>query len=125
MYRYAALFGGLAVLFAGAVGASLLACGEPKPDVTVSGPFTHANLTIFPIHGKDTVTGRKLLTLQEALEQKKVVVHETSTVNELSVENVADDAEVFIQSGDIVKGGRQDRLLATDLIVPPKSGKVP
>jgi hypothetical protein len=29
-----------------------------------------------------------------------------------------------VQSGDIVKGGRQDRVLALDLIVPPKSGKI-
>jgi len=46
-------------------------------------------------------------------------------VNELSVENVATDEDVFIQSGDIVKGGQQDRVLAYDLIVPAKSGKTP
>jgi hypothetical protein len=125
MLRSAALLAGLAVLVAGYIGSSLNACGQPQPELTISGPFTHANLTIFLIHGKDTVSGRKLLTLQEALEQKKVVVHETSNVNELSVENVADDVDVFIQSGDIVKGGRQDRLLAVDMIVGPKSGKMP
>src|SRR5262249_16545406 len=41
-----------------------------------------------------------------------------------SIENVSDE-EVYVQSGDIVKGGRQDRVLAMDLIVPPKSGKMP
>jgi hypothetical protein len=46
-------------------------------------------------------------------------------VRDLQVENLAADADVFIQGGDIVKGGRQDRVLAHDLIVPPKSGKVP
>jgi hypothetical protein len=44
-------------------------------------------------------------------------------VNELIVENLSDE-EVYIQSGDIVKGGRQDRTLGYDLIVPKKSGKV-
>src|SRR5205085_1647362 len=29
------------------------------------------------------------------------------------------DAIVFIQSGDIVKGGRQDRAMQSDLLVPP------
>ena len=30
-----------------------------------------------------------------------------------------------MQAGDIVKGGQQDRMLATDFIVPPRSGKMP
>src|SRR5437588_6310100 len=92
---------------------------------TISRPITHQNLAVYLILGKDVVSGKKVLTLQEALEQKKVVVHETGTVNQLSVENVSPDHEVFIQAGDIVKGGRQDRVLAYDLIVPARSGKVP
>jgi len=31
----------------------------------------------------------------------------------------------LIQSGDIVKGGRQDRTMQYDLLVPPKSQKMP
>jgi hypothetical protein len=53
-----------------------------------------------------------------------VIVYETQDVNELSIENVSSE-DVYVQSGDIVKGGQQDRLLAVDLIVPPKSGKIP
>jgi hypothetical protein len=94
-------------------------------DQKISGPYTHGNLTIFLVHGKDTIPGKQFLTLQEALEQKKVIVHETKNVNELSVENVSSDVEVFIQAGDIVKGGQQDRVLSYDLIVSAKSGKVP
>jgi hypothetical protein len=113
------------------------AAGEPKgnpakadPQVQVgpyklSGPYTQGNLTIFLVHGQDTLKGKTFLTLDEALEQKKVIVHETKNVNQLAVENVSADVEVFIQSGDIVKGGQQDRAIAFDLIVPPKSGKIP
>ena len=98
--------------------AGLIACEAPPkpkdgaaPSVTVSEPFTHANLTIFLLRGKDTIpAGHQLLTLQEAMEQKKVIVHETSAVNELSIENVSADVDVFVQSGDIVRGGKQDRL---------------
>jgi hypothetical protein len=104
--------------------ASTVAAAEPPPKI--SGPFTHANLSIFLLHGKDVLPpGQKLLTLQEALEQKKLVVNETSTVNQLSVENTSSDCSVFIQAGDIVKGGKQDRLMAVDMIVPPKSGLLP
>jgi hypothetical protein len=91
----------------------------------ISGPYTHENLNIFLIHGEDKVKGKSFLTLQEALEQKKVIVHETQQVNELAVENVSPTDEVFIQAGDIVKGGQQDRVLSFDLIVPSKSGKMP
>ncbi|HEX8139082.1 MAG TPA: DUF6569 family protein [Pyrinomonadaceae bacterium] len=90
----------------------------------LSGPYTHENLTVFLIHGRDTINSRKILTLQEALERKKVIVYETKDVNELAIENVSRDEDVFVQSGDIVKGGEQDRMLSTDLIVPPRSGRV-
>jgi hypothetical protein len=101
--------------------------GEPiaARDYKISGPYTHENLTIFLIHGKNTINGKKFLTLQEAMQQKAVIVHETKDVNELAIENVSADEEVYVQSGDIVKGGNQDRVLAVDLIVPPRSGKIP
>ncbi len=93
-------------------------------DYRVTGPFTHKNLTIFLIHGTNMIEGRSFLTLQEALEQKKVVVYETKDVNELSIENRSAQ-DIYVQAGDIVKGGQQDRVLAVDLIVPPRSGRMP
>jgi hypothetical protein len=98
---------------------------ESPEDWALSGPFTHQNMAVYLIHGKDHLPGKKFLSLQEALEQKKAVVHETGNVNLLAVENVSPDFELFIQAGDIVKGGQQDRVLASDVIVPAKSGKVP
>jgi hypothetical protein len=91
---------------------------------TLSGPYTHNNLTVFLVHGKDTIK-RNILTLEEAMKLKKVIVHETKDVNELAIENISRTDDVFVQSGDIVKGGQQDRVLAVDLIVPPRSGKIP
>src|ERR1035438_4177973 len=94
-------------------------------DLRISGPFTHDNLSVFLIHSTrpDAAKG-KLLTLHDAMDAKKVVVYETGTVNELSIENQSSQ-DVYIQSGDIVKGGRQDRVLTTDLILPAHSGKLP
>jgi hypothetical protein len=94
-------------------------------ELKLTGPFTHKNLTIFLIHGPDTIKDLHLLTLAEALKEKKLLIHETKNVNELAVQNLSKDSEVFIQSGDIVKGGQQDRLLACDLVVPTDSGKMP
>ena len=93
-------------------------------DYRLSGPYTHKNLSIFLIHSKTTTRTKSFLTLQEALEQKKVVVYETQSVNELAIENLSSE-EVYVQAGDIVKGGQQDRMMGVDLIVPPKSGRMP
>src|SRR5438477_3660806 len=98
---------------------------QSSPDIqSLTGPYTHENLTVFLIHGGDQSGGKTYLTLQEALDQKKVVVHETGNVNELSVENVSDEP-VYIQSGEIVKGGRQDRTLGTDMILVKSMGNMP
>src|SRR5262245_32425628 len=48
---------------------------------TVSGPYSHKNLTIFLLHGADQRQDKTPLTLQEAMERKIVVVHETGDVN--------------------------------------------
>lgn len=93
-------------------------------DYRLSGPYTHKNLSIFLVHGKNTIKAKSFLTLQEALVQKKIVVYETKSVNELSIQNFSDE-DVYVQSGDIVKGGQQDRMIGVDLIVPPRSGKLP
>src|SRR5947209_16848460 len=117
------------VLLVGAVTADSAPPSVPKaatPAVkSVSGPQTHDNLTIFLLHGPDVLPGQTILTLQEALKEKKAVVHETQQVNELSVENTSSDGLLFIQSGEIVKGGKQDRASAFDSLLPPKSGRVP
>ncbi len=90
---------------------------------SISGPIVHENLAIYFIHGQ-SAPGRVPLTLEEGMAKGAVKVRETSNVNQLEIENLGDD-EVFVQSGDIVKGGKQDRTLMVSLVLPPKSGAVP
>jgi hypothetical protein len=115
----------LSAAFALAVSSTstLAAHAQVAPKARVSGPHTHDNLTLFLVHGPDRIVGTQFLTLEEAMRSKKLKVHETGEVSELQVENRSDQP-VFIQSGDIVKGGRQDRVLSRDLVVPPRSGKM-
>jgi hypothetical protein len=89
----------------------------------LSGPYTHENLTVFLLHGKDQ-TNKTFLTLQEALAQKKVKVYETKDVNELAIRNLSRQ-DIYVQAGDIVRGGDQDRMISVDFIVPPRSGRMP
>jgi hypothetical protein len=92
----------------------------PAGDCRFSGPFTHANLTVFFIHGPDTAKGTKVLPLQSALAQNLAVVREGG----LTVDNRA-DVPLFIQAGDIVKGGTQDRVLPYDQLVAPGTNMLP
>ena len=100
-----------------------LACAQAPEAPRLSGPFVHANLAVFFIHGR-SAPGKVPLTLDEAMARGIAKVRETSNVNELEIENVGDD-EVFVQAGDIVKGGQQDRTLMVSLVLPPKSGRIP
>jgi len=118
----------------------LSAGAQVRTEPQISGPYTHDNLAVFLIHANGDNSGQshpqvavkngartsiaRYLTLQQAMEQKKVVVYETQQVNELAVENLSGEP-VFIQDGDIVKGGAQDRMMSNDFILPPKSGRRP
>jgi hypothetical protein len=83
------------------------------------------NLEVFALIGPDQIRGRDYLTLSEAMERKLVQVTETQNVSELKIANSSPDRFVFIQAGDIVKGGQQDRCLTSDLVLAPKSGAQP
>ena len=85
--------------------------------------YIHKNLAIFLIRGEDGLS-RNYLTLEEAMEQKKITLHETGDVGELTVDNTSSDY-VFIMGGDIVKGGRQDRTIGEDIVLAPKDKNVP
>jgi hypothetical protein len=98
--------------------------GKPL-QVKITGPFTHDNLSIFLFHGPDQIKLGKYLMLADAMEKKLFVIHETQNVNQLQMENLSPDSEVIILSGDILKGGQQDRFAQFDPVVPPKSGKIP
>ena len=104
-------------------GLAALAAVPAPESIRISGPYSHENLTIYFVHGP-SAPGTVPLTLEEALAERVVQVRETGSVNQLEIENLGNH-EVFIQAGDIVKGGQQDRALVASLVLPPKSGRVP
>jgi hypothetical protein len=103
-------------------GLAAFAAAQTPEGMRISGPASHQNLTVYFVHGP-SAPGKVPLTLDEALAKRVVQVRETGNVNQLEIENLGAD-EVFIQSGDIVKGGQQDRTLMVSLVLPPKSGRV-
>ena len=112
--------------------ASIIAVGWAAQQTAVSanesyrltGPYEHDNLAIYLNHREGSDSESVPLTLQEALEQEVVKVIETGDVKELVVRNLGERG-IFIQSGDMVKGGKQDRVLIVSMILPPSSSDVP
>lgn len=94
-------------------------------EFTISEPIAYRNLSVFVIESGSEPKLDDLLTLDEAIERGFLLVHETEQVNLLEVENVSEVFDVFIQGGDLVKGGMQDRLISVSVIVPRMSGRVP
>jgi hypothetical protein len=91
----------------------------------VSGPFTHKNLAVFVLHsGARDETD--FLTLDEGLATGAVEVSEKpeQQVNELEIENRS-GRPLFVQVGDRLRGGKQDRIVGASFVVPPRSGKQP
>lgn len=99
-----------------------IAGGGQAAELRLSGPYTHENLSIYLVHGQDRVN-KTYLTLADAIAQRKAVVSETGSVNQLQIDNHG-DIDIYIQSGDIVKGGKQDRVLKDDIIIPAGAKKV-
>jgi hypothetical protein len=117
-FSFRVLAAALVALFAPGLAVRAHAADGPR----VTGPFLYNNLAVYLVHGA-SASGPVPLTLEEALARGAVNVIETGSVNQLEIENLGKDA-VFVQSGDIVKGGRQDRVLMVSLLLPPQSGRV-
>jgi hypothetical protein len=100
-------------------GSPVMASTAPQ----ISVPVVHKNIAVYFVHGL-SAPGPVPQTLQEALVKGGVEVFETGNVQELQIENKGEEP-VFVQFGDLVKGGRQDRVLTVSVVLPPKSGRVP
>jgi hypothetical protein len=107
-------------------------------DASSKDRYVYANLLLFPVRANDTFLNHHkntgiYTTLEEALEKKKVVITEHTSqggqrreagaeVNKLFIENTSSDT-ILILSGELIQGGQQDRMIAKDFMLYPKSGK--
>jgi hypothetical protein len=101
-------------------------------DVDYDSTWQYKNLKIIPIHPRGGGNGNPLqfpasktpiISLSQAIKRGYVQVSErgtaaTENVHYLRINNSSDTA-VFIASGEIITGGRQDRMVAKDTILKP------
>lgn len=95
-------------------------------DYTITGPYTHENLAVYLFHTTKEVDDEQFITLDEGLKNKWVEVTEKKNeqVSELVIEN-KHDLPLFLQEGDRLSGGKQDRIAGVCMVIPPNSGKRP
>jgi len=94
-----------------------------KESLTITGPYAHDNLTVFLLHS-DKQDELAYLTLDEGLKDGSVKINELDQerVAELQVDNQS-DRPLFLQEGERLQGGKQDRIIASTVVIPPRSGK--
>jgi len=87
-------------------------------------PVTHDNLTIFPvITTAEKVPSTDYLVLDEGMKGKQVQILEKDregTVNELTIRNRS-SRPLFLMAGEVVIGGKQDRIIGKNTIVAPRT----
>lgn len=119
----------------------LAIAGNPGSRYTVLPPIQSGNLTIYPVTSTTTHNTSAFLTLDEGIRNGSVIVTEAgqvsglirrpgqhpmntgAEVNRLVLINNS-DRPLLLLAGEIVTGGKQDRVIGTDRIVPPKSEPV-
>ncbi len=87
----------------------------------VGQPIVHQNLVVFPVRIVSGTGKSDLLTLSEAQQKNLVSVRELpeARVSEVLVENKS-EKPLLLMGGEIILGGKQDRIVEQDVIVPPK-----
>lgn len=118
--------------------------GQPASGYKLLAPIRQGNLTIFPVVAFTSRDTQEFLTLDEGLRSGEVVVSEAGSirplvrrrpgsppqypggraqVNQLVLVNNSKRPLVLL-AGEVVTGGRQDRVIGKDRLVPPESDPI-
>ena len=111
------------------------------PAWRISAPISFNNLTVFPVVSDEPTSTDEFITLDEGLRSGKVIITEIGTdgrsrrirrnrisddadVNKLAVTNKSGKMLVLI-AGELLVGGKQDRIVGNDCIVASTNKPVP
>src|SRR5687767_2382058 len=100
--------------------AMLVACGLAQ--LAASKPVTTGAMTIIPILTTEKANLGKYITLAEAVKKRLVEIVEVpgvEDVNSLEVRNKA-SLPLLLLAGELLIGGKQDRIVGKDTIIPPR-----
>jgi hypothetical protein len=83
----------------------------------------HGGLTVFWLHAPAASTPLAVSTLDESRAQGGLIVSERdqAAVSDVVIENRG-PVHVLLLAGEILQGGKQNRIVVEDVLVPPRSG---
>jgi hypothetical protein len=78
-------------------------------------------MTVFPLEISREEDTRRYVCLDDAVDRGYIKIHEkgSATVSGIDVENVS-DRYVFLMAGEILGGGKQNRIIAKDVLLQPR-----
>ena len=100
---------------------------EPKAarsclqNMVIGKPITYKNLTIFPLTRRFSPS-TEYMTLDEAMKRGWLTIREAGggEVNFVELKNTGNNV-IFMMTGEMITGAKQDRMLRDDVLIPPKS----
>jgi hypothetical protein len=86
----------------------------------VKKPAKHNHLTIYPVYREIEVDVEDYLTLDEAQKTNIIEISEkpNASVPSVTIRNNG-GKHIFIMAGEIILGGKQDRMISFDVLIPP------
>ncbi|MCX7995067.1 MAG: hypothetical protein N3A65_04780 [candidate division WOR-3 bacterium] len=86
-------------------------------------PVEYKNLKIYPLEISVAGEMKDFTTLDEAMDKGWLKIKEigSGNVNQVEIKNNGDEP-VFILTGEMIVGAKQDRMLKSDVLLPPNSG---
>lgn len=91
---------------------------------------TFDNLRLIPIRAKDSFSQTPVqqargsspnyVALRDAMAQDLLRIVDRGGVNRLFIDNLSDQPVIML-SGEVLKGGKQDRVIAKDIVLPPNT----
>ncbi len=102
--------------------ATSLACVS---SAKIGKPIPAGDLWVYPLTGRPC-DQRQYRTMDEALRRGELVIMEqaAATVNTLMAQNRGANY-IFLMGGEVLLGGKQNRMIVNDTLLPPHSGWIP
>ncbi|MEO0896864.1 MAG: DUF6569 family protein [Bacteroidota bacterium] len=98
--------------------------------VDYASAITYKNLKLVPIRSRPSfleeannpgrVDTQNYLSLRNAIETNQLIIRDRAGVNRLIMDNLSNQP-IMLMSGEILKGGKQDRVIAKDFILQPNT----
>jgi hypothetical protein len=92
--------------------------------LSVHAPQHFRGLTIFALELNRAEDEADYTTLDEAFRGGIIRVSDSGVVRQVVMENVSHREWVFAMAGEVISGGKQNRMVREDVLLPPNSGPV-